>query len=95
MLEIFLTSFHTSFFFINYILIFSNTLEEQLDLLDHFNDLVKQYGVMLSENIMNLMLEEINFLEMHFFHGSYTLRLHICQDLLKFRETNFLMKHLQ
>ena len=95
MIKLFQPILHTSLVYIDDILLFSDTMEEHLTLLQQFHDLVEKNGIMLSQKKMILARKEIDFLGMHFVHGAYSPGPHICQELLKFPDTNFTTKQLQ
>lgn len=92
MIKIFLPFLYTSLVHIDDILLFSNTLDEHLDLLCWFHGLVKKYNVMLSATKMILIKNKIIFMGIPFVHGEYSLGPHIFQELLKFLDTNFSIK---
>ncbi|KAH0658008.1 hypothetical protein KY289_026756 [Solanum tuberosum] len=71
-----------------------DTMEEHFGILHKFHELVKQYGIMLSEKKMILVNDEIDFLGMHFAHGAYIPGPHISEELVKFPDTNFTVKQL-
>ncbi|KAH0750745.1 hypothetical protein KY290_029977 [Solanum tuberosum] len=71
-----------------------DTMEEHFGILHKFHELVKQYGIMLSEKKMILVNDEIDFLGMHFAHGAYIAGPHISEELVKFPDTNFTVKQL-
>ncbi|XP_070011010.1 putative mitochondrial protein AtMg00860 [Nicotiana tabacum] len=73
----------------------SDTLEEHINLLRQFEALVTQYGIMLSAKKMVLAQIEIDFLGMYFVQGEYSPGPHICQELLKFLDTNLTTKQIQ
>ncbi|WMV29629.1 hypothetical protein MTR67_023014, partial [Solanum verrucosum] len=95
MIKIFQPILHTSLVYIDDILLFSDTMEEHIGIPHKFHLLVKQYGIMLSEKKMILVKDEIDFLGMQFAHGAYILGPHICEELVKFPNTNFTVKQLQ
>jgi len=94
MIKIFQPILHTSLVYIDDILLFSDTLEEHVNLLRQFEALVTQYGIMLSAKKMVLAQKEIDFLGMHFVQGEYSPGPHICQELLKFLDTNLTTKQI-
>ncbi|KAH0729909.1 hypothetical protein KY289_001097 [Solanum tuberosum] len=67
-------------------------MEEHFGILHKFHEMVKKYGIMLSEKKMILVKDEIDFLGMHFAHGAYIPGPHICEELVKFPDTNFTVK---
>ncbi|WMV29548.1 hypothetical protein MTR67_022933 [Solanum verrucosum] len=95
MIKIFQQILHTSLVYIDDILLFSDTMEEHFGILHKFHELVKQYGIMLSEKKMILVKNEIDFLGMHFTQGAYIPWPHICKELIKFPDTKFTVKQLQ
>ncbi|XP_019251027.1 PREDICTED: uncharacterized protein LOC109229941 [Nicotiana attenuata] len=95
MIKIFQPIFHTTLVYIDDILLFSDTLEEHVNLLCQFEALVTQYGIMLSAKKMVLAQKEIDFLGMHVVQGAYSPGPHICQELLKFPDTSLTTKQIQ
>ncbi|KAH0652692.1 hypothetical protein KY289_030370 [Solanum tuberosum] len=46
-------------------------MEEHFGILHKSHELVKQYGIILSEKKIILVKDEMDFLGMHFAHGAY------------------------
>jgi len=93
--KIFQPILHTSSVYIDDILLFSDTLDEQINLLRQFEALVTQYGIMLSAKKMVLAQNEIDSLGMHFVQGEHSPGPLICQELLNFSDTNLTTKKIQ
>ncbi|KAH0781397.1 hypothetical protein KY290_000995 [Solanum tuberosum] len=51
--------------------------------------------IKIFQPILHTSLDEIDFLGMHFTHGAYIPGPHICEELVKFPDTNFTVKQLQ
>lgn len=77
MIRIFEPILHTCLVYIDDILLFSKTFEEHISLLYKFAEIVKNFGIMLSEKKMILCQQEINFLGMKISNGTCVPETHI------------------
>ncbi|XP_071933090.1 uncharacterized protein [Coffea arabica] len=87
----------TKLVFVFLIIVFngSNTFEEHLTLLKDFHNLVKQYGIMLSEKKMFLAQQEISFLGMKIAKGKCMPEQHVGQSVMDFPEENLSKTQVQ
>ncbi|OMO87787.1 Zinc finger, CCHC-type [Corchorus capsularis] len=64
-------------------------------LLQRFQQIVQDFGIMLSEKKMTIGTSEIDFLGMHFKEGKYVAQPHIGQALQDFPDENLTKKQIQ
>nr|QJS95220.1 polyprotein [Petunia vein clearing virus] len=95
MIKIFQPILFSALVYIDDILLFSETLEDHIKLLNQFISLVKKFGVMLSAKKMILAQNKIQFLGMDFADGTFSPAGHISLELQKFPDTNLSVKQIQ
>ncbi|KAL3643586.1 hypothetical protein CASFOL_014401 [Castilleja foliolosa] len=88
MTKIFELILQNALVYIDDILLFSPDVDSHMALVAKFHNIVKQYGIMLSEKKMVIGEKEIDFLGMHISEGQYHLQPHIATQLEEFTTRN-------
>ena len=81
--------------YIDDILLFSPDESSHKQLLEKFQKICDQYGVILSSRKSQIETTEVDFLGMHFTQGKYVPQPHIAEELPKFLDENMSTKQIQ
>ncbi|XP_042509130.1 uncharacterized protein LOC122084761 [Macadamia integrifolia] len=95
MIKIFAPIQDHALIYIDDILLFSNTEAAHLQLLQHFHQLVQQYGLMLSPKKIQIGVPSIDFLGVTISKGQYHLQPHIATSLQLFPDGPLTKKQVQ
>ncbi|KAF8011959.1 hypothetical protein BT93_I0169 [Corymbia citriodora subsp. variegata] len=95
MCKIFEPILSNSQIYIDDILLFSHDEQSHCQLLTHFADIVKNYGIILSQKKMIIAQKEIEFLGMCLKDGTYCPEPHIADELQKFPVKDLNPKQIQ
>ncbi|KAL4588678.1 hypothetical protein LXL04_001571 [Taraxacum kok-saghyz] len=95
MIRIFEPILENTLIYIDDILLFSPDEGSHMVLLSKFHDLVKRYGIMLSESKMEVGVSSIEFLGMKISDGKYQPQQHIAKELCHFPDELRSQKEIQ
>uniref|UniRef100_A0A1J3EQA9 Reverse transcriptase n=1 Tax=Noccaea caerulescens TaxID=107243 RepID=A0A1J3EQA9_NOCCA len=95
MLRIFKPLLHTALVYIDDILLFSSRIQDHIQALKQFQDIIKEYGLMLSARKMIIAQPNIDFLGMQINNGTITLQSHLATTLLDFPDENLTKRQVQ
>ena len=95
MIRIFKPLLHTALIYIDDILLFSSTKTEHIQLLQQFQSIIIQYGIMLSARKMVIAQPKIDFLGMQITDGSFTPQAHLATTLLDIPDENLTKRQVQ
>ncbi|KAL4563654.1 hypothetical protein LXL04_027699 [Taraxacum kok-saghyz] len=95
MIRIFEPILENTLIYIDDILLFSPDESSHMVLLSKFHDLVRKYGIMLSESKMEVGVSSIEFLGMKISDGKYQPQSHIAKELVHFPDELRSQKEIQ
>jgi hypothetical protein len=95
MLKIFRPILHTALVYIDDILLFSTSTTDHVQLLQQFQSITEEYGIMLSARKMVLAQPNIDFLGVHITDGKFAPQAHLATELLTFPEDDLSKRQVQ